>query len=1052
MATADQFYSDDLDTDNPRTYSAEGETRIEVDQAFISSSDMVRDGQDLVLSLESGETITIEGYFAVETPPLLVSETGHSLTPQLVNSFAHGLQYAEAANGTSDASPIGVIKEVSGKATVTRTDGSEETITLGTAIYEGDVIETEGDGAVNIIFIDETEFAVSENARLAIDEYVFDPATQEGTTNFSVLSGVFAFTSGLIGRDDPDDVEIETPVGSIGIRGTIIAGKIDPDGGDNQITVIEGAIVVKNATGETTLSSQFETVRLSGFESKIINIGTLDAAAMNASFGAISGVSASLFSAINDTSHDSNNGTSGKQDGAASGTDASSATDGDGASQPASESAPNNAPADAAPPPAPPVVSPSTKPTLGTGLSGADTSGLAADPGLHKSAPVFSDSAASHGPAISAGTAPAIGASNLAPPPASIVVQPPEPATILQPPPSVINGGGGTTGGTGGNGGGGTVIPTPTSPFDLHSLTNNAGIGFTINGNTGAGIGLSLSAGGDLTHNGHNYLLYTDANGHYYTAYLNGTYATVSQYNISTLMSGPYDDAVITGGADFNNDGNIDYIIGAPQALGTATDSGQIALVTTGAYVVANGAPLTTQDSFGKDVAILNDFNGDGYSDYAIGSPTDGTSVQGRVYIGLGSAARLAGSISLTGVSSVAGTASNTLLGNEIESAGDINNDGFDDLLVSTLANRAYLIYGNAAGTVALSAPILGSGTNFGENVAAGGDLNGDGFSDFVATSVGTDGVQANIFRGSASTPLAAGTILDSRANWEISSGDFIGDYNGDGFDDLAIVSSNTTEGRNSIWVLLGSPSANPFGSVLDLGNIPAAFADKVISFTWDGVGDIEIAAVGDMNGDGLDDVGFGAVGANGGNGAIKVIFGEEGATRIGANIVAAAAGEALLGAAGANSTLRDSGLANVRMTGRDGDDVFHVSNQTVKVLDGNGGYDTVMFDQPGATLNLSNLSKISGIEEIRLTQSNQTLLLSSNDLFKLLKESENGELFISSNGTGNNVDLMRASDNTVQAPTSLGFTDEGTSTHNGETYTHYQFGEYSLYIEQGIS
>src|SRR5690606_2307955 len=103
-----------------------------------------------------------------------------------------------------------------------------------------------------------------DNARLAIDEYVFDPATQSGENNFSVLRGVFVFTSGLIGREDPDDVKIETPVGSIGIRGTTIMGHINPDG-DSQITVVEGAIVVTNGQGEQTLSQQFETVKLGGF-------------------------------------------------------------------------------------------------------------------------------------------------------------------------------------------------------------------------------------------------------------------------------------------------------------------------------------------------------------------------------------------------------------------------------------------------------------------------------------------------------------------------------------------------------------------------------------------------------------------------------------------------------------------------------------------------------------------------------------------------------------------------------------------------------------------
>src|SRR5690606_30589150 len=122
------------------------------------------------------------------------------------------------------------------------------------------IIETDAQGAVNIVFLDETSMAISESAKIAVDEYTFDPSTESGTTNLSVLRGLFVFTSGLIGRDDPDDVSIDTPVGSIGIRGTIIAGEIKP-GGESNISVLEGAIVVKNGLGETTLSDQFETVR-----------------------------------------------------------------------------------------------------------------------------------------------------------------------------------------------------------------------------------------------------------------------------------------------------------------------------------------------------------------------------------------------------------------------------------------------------------------------------------------------------------------------------------------------------------------------------------------------------------------------------------------------------------------------------------------------------------------------------------------------------------------------------------------------------------------------
>jgi len=112
---------------------------------------------------------------------------------------------------------IGEITEVTGVAKIIRTDGTEETVTLGTEVFQGDIVETSDAGAVNIGFIDDSSFAVSNDARISIDEFVFDPETEGGVQDFSVMKGVFMYTSGLIGRENPDQVEIDTPVGSIGI-------------------------------------------------------------------------------------------------------------------------------------------------------------------------------------------------------------------------------------------------------------------------------------------------------------------------------------------------------------------------------------------------------------------------------------------------------------------------------------------------------------------------------------------------------------------------------------------------------------------------------------------------------------------------------------------------------------------------------------------------------------------------------------------------------------------------------------------------------------------
>lgn len=274
------------------------------DASFVRDADLSRDGQNLVIEGPHG-TIVIESYFAQTEPPILTAPDGSALTPALVQSFLKNTaQYAETSTASAtDVSPVGAVKEISGEATVTRANGKVETLGVGSPIYQGDIIETSEDGAVNIIFIDESTFAVSNDARMAIDQYVFDPATSGGKTNFSVLKGVFVFTSGLIGREDPDDVEIQTPAGSIGIRGTIIAGNVDT----GEITVIEGAIVLTDNNGNSvTLSNEFETAIFQTEEGKIELVGQISAKDVGERYATIANVTTGLFSTIEENATDKN--------------------------------------------------------------------------------------------------------------------------------------------------------------------------------------------------------------------------------------------------------------------------------------------------------------------------------------------------------------------------------------------------------------------------------------------------------------------------------------------------------------------------------------------------------------------------------------------------------------------------------------------------------------------------------------------------------------------------------------------------------------------------
>lgn len=195
----------------------------------------------------------------------------------------------------------GEIAEITGEVKITRGDTGETIIAeKGTQFYEGDIIETAGNGAVNLKFTDDSTMALSENAELEIDEYIMDETGGgEGSSNFSVMKGLFVYTSGMIGQDDPDDVHISTPQGSIGIRGTVIAANTNT----GEVSVLEGAIVMRDLSGnEITLSQQYETAKFQSGNEGFEKIGVLSAQDITSKFSTIAKVDGALFSTLNDAS------------------------------------------------------------------------------------------------------------------------------------------------------------------------------------------------------------------------------------------------------------------------------------------------------------------------------------------------------------------------------------------------------------------------------------------------------------------------------------------------------------------------------------------------------------------------------------------------------------------------------------------------------------------------------------------------------------------------------------------------------------------------------
>lgn len=203
-----------------------------------------------------------------------------------------------------DAAPIGEVQEIKGNATVTRVDGTKEPLETGSPIYQGDTVHTDAEGAVNIAFVDDSTFAVSKDADLKIDNFVFNEGTTDSKTEFSVLRGIFVYQSGEVGQADPDDVSINTPIGSIGIRGTTIAGEIQEEGSDvpSTVTLVDGSIVVRTEAGETLLDQQYETVELTGITQPATNVGVIGADALNDTYNVLRSVAPNFFSTLDQSS------------------------------------------------------------------------------------------------------------------------------------------------------------------------------------------------------------------------------------------------------------------------------------------------------------------------------------------------------------------------------------------------------------------------------------------------------------------------------------------------------------------------------------------------------------------------------------------------------------------------------------------------------------------------------------------------------------------------------------------------------------------------------
>ena len=191
----------------------------------------------------------------------------------LVLTFTHNL---------SAADNIGGVSEQSGKpGSITRTTGEELTAQVDTGIQSYDNVETEN-GRLKIEFVDQTQISLTEHTLVEITEYVYDPDPSKSKMAMNFVQGTARFATGGLGLVPRENIQIETPTATIGIRGTDFTTTVDelgrslvillPDANcDDRVKLEEGcrpsgSITVTNDGGTVILEEAFQAVMVSTFE------------------------------------------------------------------------------------------------------------------------------------------------------------------------------------------------------------------------------------------------------------------------------------------------------------------------------------------------------------------------------------------------------------------------------------------------------------------------------------------------------------------------------------------------------------------------------------------------------------------------------------------------------------------------------------------------------------------------------------------------------------------------------------------------------------------
>ncbi|MHC4052307.1 VCBS domain-containing protein [Bradyrhizobium sp. 25ACV] len=219
------------------------------DPNLIFNGEFKRAGLDLVLSHE-GHEFVVHDYFRGDKRAALASPDGAHLTGEIVNALTGHVQVAQAApGGAAAAQVIGHVTKLSGSATAIR-NGVSVILNNGDNVEKGDVVSTGADSTLGITFIDGTVFGLSSNARMVLNEMVYDPNGSSNSSLLSLVAGTITFVAGETAKHG--DMKIDTPVATMGIRGTAVLTQINfvvpAGGGDPQPQASFQVLVEPNGT------------------------------------------------------------------------------------------------------------------------------------------------------------------------------------------------------------------------------------------------------------------------------------------------------------------------------------------------------------------------------------------------------------------------------------------------------------------------------------------------------------------------------------------------------------------------------------------------------------------------------------------------------------------------------------------------------------------------------------------------------------------------------------------------------------------------------------